>query len=254
MTGTDGRLHYPVYEGRGNHDGGNSSGDVQPHFVASEIIARNQLRKNAGWFNITAISESGLHYAWTWSVGDACTVHFVMLNEYAGHICEGCNPVSCFYGPACYAGWNYPEDSLGFLESYLSANVNTSGAPVFAIQHYGFDGYSNSWYSDGQRLEFFNTLNRYNTLGVIVGHTHAAAIYGWNGTATFDTGTQPGIDVYNVPATQKGGTAGAEPSEYMLAEISILDAASKLAHFRLAHRQVPQWGPYMATKNFTCAA
>ena len=98
-------VHFPVYEGRGNHDGGNSSDPDEPHFVASMIVERNQIRKDLPSFNVTGVSKlSGLHYSWAWEITSTCSAHFIMLNEYTGHVCEGCAPVNCFYGPACYTG------------------------------------------------------------------------------------------------------------------------------------------------------
>lgn len=253
LDGTDGMLRYRVYEGRGNHDGGNSTDQLEPHFVASEIVARNQLRLGLPEFNITAISETGLHYAWTWPVSDTCTLHFVMMNEYAGHICEGCAPNNCFYGPACYTGWTYPEDSLGFLESYLTKHVNSSGQPVMVAQHYGFDGYSNTWYSVGQRQELYDTLIQYNTVGIWVGHTHAAAVYQWNGTDTIGPKLPGGLDVYNIPSTQKEDDYGnAMPSEFMVAEMSI-EGSSGQGTLKVGQRVgFGGWGQVMAMKNFAC--
>ena len=115
---------------------GNSSDPAEPHFVASLIVERNQVRANMPQFNITSVSKlSGIHYAWAWEVSPTCFAHFITLNEYAGHLCDGCAPVNCFYGPPCYTGWTYPEDSLGFLEDTLARVVGSSGAPVFVSQH-----------------------------------------------------------------------------------------------------------------------
>lgn len=157
LTGEDGLVHFPVYESRGNHDGGNTS-DTEPHFVASMIVERNQIRKSIPSFNITNVSSTtGLHYSWQWSVSSTCRVHFFALNEYAGHVCDGCAPNNCFYGPPCYTGWTYPEDSLGFLEATLP-NVVKIGEPVFVTMHYCFDGYSDTWWSQNQRAELFETV------------------------------------------------------------------------------------------------
>ena len=173
LNGSDGLLNFPLYEGRGNHDGANTTQDGN---VALMIVERNVVRKASPLFHITNVSETGLHYSWAWPVSAGCTAHFIMLNEYAGHLCDGCSPApSCFYGPACYAGWTFPEDSLGFLEATLSNTVGSSNAPVFVIQHYCFDGYSNTWWSQNQRSELFATLSKYNAAGIICGHTHSAA-------------------------------------------------------------------------------
>ncbi len=55
---------------------------------------------------------------WRWAVpaddnaAASCNVHFFMLNTYAGHICDGCAPVECFYNPTqpCSEGFSWPED------------------------------------------------------------------------------------------------------------------------------------------------
>ena len=108
LDGTDGALRLPVYESRGNHDGGNTS-DVMPHYVASEIVARNQLRLATPGFELERVSETGLHYSWSWNVSATCRAHFVQLGLYAGHTCVGCAPAaSCFYGAPCYAGFVFP--------------------------------------------------------------------------------------------------------------------------------------------------
>lgn len=253
LTGTDGLVRFPVLEGRGNHDGGNTTDPTEPHFVASMIVERNQVRQSYGsLFNITGISQSGLHYSWRWQVSDTCSAFFVMMNEYAGHICEGCSPVNCFYGPPCYTGWTYPEDSLGFLEEQLPLHIGASGEPVFVMQHYCFDGYSNSWYSENQREELFRTLTPYNTQGILCGHTHSAAIYSYNGTDQSDPGVGNGfIDVYNIPSTQKEDANGfPAPSEFMTFELSVDD--NGLATFRAAQRVAYGWGNVMFKKTFQC--
>lgn len=93
LNGSDGLLSYPLYEGRGNHDGGNST-DTMPHPVASLIVARNQARlAQPSTFSLTNVSATGLHYSWRWPLSQAlpasCAAHFFMLNEYSGHLCDG---------------------------------------------------------------------------------------------------------------------------------------------------------------------
>ena len=244
-------------EGRGNHDGGNSTDALEPHFVASMIVARNQVRLGLPSFNVTAVSRSGLHYSWRWHVADGCEAHFFMLNEYAGHLCDGCAPASCFYGPPCYTGWTWPEDSLGFLQEQLPLLVGTSGAPVFVLQHYGFDGYSNDWYSQRQRLELYNTLKQYNTQAILVGHTHVANLYAINvtenATEMLPFATPGSIDVINIPSTQKEDADGfPAPSEFMAFEIAGDGAGA--ATLRVGQRVAYAWGPLGAKKSFSCAA
>ena len=215
------------------------------------IVERNKVRAaNPAVFHLTNVSYTGLHYSWAWAVGGACKAHFVMLNEYAGHLCDGCSPApSCFYGKACYAGWTYPEDSLGFLEATLANTVGASNDPVFVIQHYCVDGYSNAWWSGSQRAELYATLSRYNTAGLICGHTHSAAMYKWNGTDISDAG----IDVYNVPSTQKEDANGyGEPPEFFA--FSLEAAPGGGAALRVGHRVGYAWSSMLSNKTLACGA
>ena len=101
------------------------------------------------------------------------------------------------------------------------------------------------------------TLNKYNTLAVLVGHTHSAGVYSFNGTtqnAAFDTGALPPgyISVINAPATQKeDGVHNPLPSEFMALEAS-LPNANGVGVFRVAQRVGSAWGNVLATKPFQC--
>lgn len=180
------------------------------------------------------------------------------LNLYAGNICEGCSPVSCFYGAACYAGWVYPEESYAFLAADLAAHVNTSGMPVVTLTHYGFDGYSNSWYSQQERERLFALLSRYNTIAALVGHTHVASVYSYNGTAQGPFGAGGAfIDVINAPSTQKeDGSGNPSPSEWLVSEVAqdAAAAAAGTAVFRVAQAVGESWGSVLARKTIACAA
>jgi len=227
---------------------------------ARAVIARNAVRKANPAFNVTGTSApTGLHYSWDWSLGPSCTIHFVHLNLFPGRACgspgnpgkEGATGT----GFPCSDAWTWSENSLGFLESDLAANAGT-GKMVVSIQHYGFDGWSNTWYNADQRIEMWQTLNKYNTLAVLVGHTHSAGVYAFNGTTqlnAFDTAKRPAgyISVINAPATQKeDGKLNALPSEFMALEASI--EADGTGTFRVAQRVGSGWGPVQGTKSFKC--
>ncbi len=192
-----------------SQDGGNTT-NALPRGCATvpsrAVAARNQVRKADPSFAIDAVSQTtGLHYSWTWPVSATCRVHFVHLNLLPGHACgspqspqhEGTFP--------CTDGWQWPEDSLGFLQSDLAAHASAPGTLVVTIQHYGLDGWSNGWYNEDQRTELWATLNKYKTLAVLVGHTHGASTYSFNGTHEGSWGEKASgfIDVINAPATQR---------------------------------------------------
>jgi hypothetical protein len=264
FDGTDGLLRYPVYEGRGNHDGGNSTlpdpRGCAGH-VSTNIIARNKRRAADARFAIDGVSSpTGLHYSWTVNVSAACRLHFVHLNLFPGFTCGSkSNPTG--EGPAggsitCKGGdIAWPENSLGFLQDDLAKHATGPGVMAVTIQHYGFDGFSNGWYNEDQRTDMFATLVQYNSVLALVGHTHSAEIYSFNGTkqgpwASNATGF---VDVVNAPATQKeDGKHNALPSEFMAIEVA-LDAGSESAGtLRVAQRVGSAWGEVLGSKRFAC--
>ena len=264
FDGTDGRVHLPVYEGRGNHDGQNST-NALPTGCASvparEVAARNALRRADARFGIDNVSlPTGLHYSWTTPVSATCRLHFVHLNLFPGHGCGSpANPgregPSSGGGFPCTDGWTWPEDSLGFLESDLAAYAVAPGTMVVTIFHYGLDGWSNTWYNSDQREELIATLLKYKTLAVFVGHTHAADLYSFNGTdqGAFDDARPGFVPVVNAPATQKeDGDHNALPSEFMVADVTV-DAATGAGRFRVGQRVGTSWGEVLGERAFTCA-
>ena len=220
-----------------------------------EVAARNAVRAADAAFNITGVSApTGLHYSWTWRASPACAVHFVHMNLFGGR--AGCGSAGTPGKEGTYPctdSWIWPEDSLGFLEADLAAHAGP-GVLVVTLQHYGFDGWSNTWYNADQRVDMWRVLSKYNTLAAFVGHTHSAMAYSFNGTDGGDFGsTAPGfIDVVNAPATQKeDGQFNALPSEFMAAELA-LDATGKAGTFRVAQRVGSGWGKIQASKKVTC--
>jgi hypothetical protein len=104
----------------------------------------------------------------------------------------------------------------------------------------------------------WQTLSKYNTLAVLVGHTHSAGVYSFNGTDQaneFDPSKLPAgfISVINAPSTQKeDGELNPLPSEFMAMEASLPDATSGEGTFRVAQRVGSSWGPVSGTKAFKC--
>ncbi len=119
LTGKDGGLNYPVYEGAGNHDGGIST-STRGGDVRRRIIERNPKRPS-----VTNISGNGLHYSWDWD-----DVHFVMLNEYAGLENGERYPGNPAYLRKMQSYGNPAEESLRFLRKDLKEKVGESDRPV----------------------------------------------------------------------------------------------------------------------------
>jgi hypothetical protein len=104
-NGSGVHIHFPVYEGYGNHDAEKQTGDA----VLNGIAARNRNRSTA-----VNVSPNGLHYSWDWD-----DVHFVNVNVYPGM--EG-----------------IARDSLAFLRQDL-ADRAPGRKPIVILHHYGFD-------------------------------------------------------------------------------------------------------------------
>jgi hypothetical protein len=97
------------------------------------------------------------------------------------------------------------------------------------------------------------TLSQYKTLAVLVGHTHGASVYSFNGTAQGAWGREGEgfIDVINAPATQKeDGQHNPLPSEFMALEAAV-DGEGK-GKFRVAQRVGSAWGSVQGQKPFQC--
>ena len=164
------RLRYPVFEGLGNHDG--RVGDP----ISLRVKARTAFRRS-----LTGISTNGMHYSWDWN-----SVHFVHLNRVGVNV-EDVNPAHALEGDQCYA--------LDFLTSDLTANVGASGRPVFVVQHYGFEEFSQTWWTVGERTLLWNALHNYNVIGIAHGHKHTIDKYQWNGT-NFGPSLPNSLDIF----------------------------------------------------------
>lgn len=102
------------------------------------------------------------------------------------------------------------------------------------------------------------TLQKYNTLAVLVGHTHSAAVYSYNGThqGVWGSNSTGYLDIINAPATQKeDGKENPLPSEFMVLEAA-LDSSGVSGTFRVAQRLSwpagSSWGSVLGQKSFTC--
>ncbi|MCX7010621.1 MAG: metallophosphoesterase [Kiritimatiellaeota bacterium] len=180
LTGADGELKFPGYELHGNHDGPAGVG-----IAIAGIRARNKRRPD-----VTAISESGVHYAWQWG-----GVHFLNLG------------IVVAPGNAATARRRYnPLGSLDFLASYLRDKVGKSGQPVIVSHHCDIVRHLTQaalqnpplraeWDPD-EIIKFYDTLEPYNVLGVFYGHTHNRYFCRWQRDVTGLSDT--GVPVFNV--------------------------------------------------------
>lgn len=171
----EGRVCYPVFEGRGNHDGGLNAA------VCPGIVARNKQRTG-----LTAVSANGLHYSWDWD-----QVHLVQTNLYPGDQRDRQGHMD--------GEGHEPHGSLSFLRDDLAKSVGTSGRPVVIFLHFGWDDFSTGWgwWSEREREAFYEVIKSYNVVALVHGHTHAAAFQRWHG-----------LDIYNVGSSQRDPGVG----------------------------------------------
>ncbi len=163
LTGAEGELKFPLYELHGNHDGPAGKG------VALDGIRERNKRR----LGVVAVSESGLHYAWQWG-----GVHFLNLGLVVA-------PGSGATGRRRY----HPLGSLDFLTGYLRDKVGRSGQPVIVAHHLDLARHltREAWqriphgaeWDPEEIIQYFDTLEPYNVLGVFYGHTHNRNFCRW---------------------------------------------------------------------------
>lgn len=178
LTGEDGKLRYPVFEGYGNHD--LDTLEDWWYFGAApaldEVASRNEQRKEME--PSLGFSPPLAHYLWEWE-----GVHFLHLNLYPGE------------APAAPAqGDRSPLSSLSFLEGVLADRVGDSGRPVVLIHHYGFDefGSQERWWTEAEREAYAEVIAGYNIVAIIHGHVHNTrkeSHYTWKGYDVYNVGT-----------------------------------------------------------------
>ena len=173
----EGRINFPVYETFGNHDGG-IDGPVR-----QGIIERNKLRPG-----VSNTSDNGLHYSWDW--GD---IHFINVNLYPGaewdSTCEWCHYFK--------EDFKYPLNSLEFLRKDLKEQIGASGKPVIIIQHYGWDSFSELWWTEREKEAYYKAIKDYNIIAIFQGHSHGVEKFEWKG-----------LDIWSVGSAQKDPNPG----------------------------------------------
>jgi len=163
-------LAFPIYEGFGESDGPSSA------LVRTNLKRRNRLRPD-----LRSISADGLHYSWDWG-----QVHFVQLNLYPGSVGEEYLNI---WRRRVSGDARYPKHSLEFLIDDLRRNVGNSGRPVILFQHYGFDSWSEAFWTERERNAFLQAIQPYNIIAIFWGHSEVPQGFSWNGIKTWCAGT-----------------------------------------------------------------
>jgi hypothetical protein len=162
-------LAFPVYEGFGEHDGPSDG------LVRTNLRSRNRLRPG-----LRSISADGQHYSWDWG-----RVHFVHLNLYPGSMGEEYLNI---WRRRVSGDARYPKRSLEFLVEDLRRSVGSSGRPVVIFQHYGFDSWSEAWWTQRERHAFLQAIQPYNVIAIFWGHAHVSQALSWNDLRTWCAG------------------------------------------------------------------
>lgn len=179
LTGSEGRLKFPVYEVHGNHDSPGGDG-----LVIEGLIERSKKR------SVLSRSANGLHYSWDWG-----PVHCINLGIVVGQ------------DPMIQQRRRYnPMDSLDFLIGDLQQHASDSSRPVLITHHVDVVRYSKACDgTDATNLgmewnpcdvqAYYETIRKHNVLAVLYGHTHVRNILHWNGT---QQKAEQGIPLLNI--------------------------------------------------------
>ena len=180
LDGTDGRLHYPTFEGWGNHDGPPAAFIKHGFSLQAQLKRRNQTRREKGW--LSNVSENGLHYSWDWG-----GVHLVQMNLYPA---DRQHPKVRYSLP-----WHDPQGALAFLKDDLRDKVGRSGRPVIVMAHCGFD--TDWWVADDWKA-FYQAVKGFNLITYVHGHS-GTGIKKWK-----PEGEELALDIVNTGQTEKG--------------------------------------------------
>lgn len=177
LTGAEGLLRYPVYEGYGNHDYDPLEADFgwrafYPDPIPPAIQA--VINRNPQRVGLTNTAPEGGHYSWDWG-----GVHFVNTNLFPGN--ETSDGEEHGYV-------RDPYHSLDFLKADLEKHVGDSCRPVIIMAHYGFQD-PVGWWTDEQKEKFLAVALEYNVIAFIHGHNHNTSYYQWNGIDAFNVGS-----------------------------------------------------------------
>jgi cytolysin (calcineurin-like family phosphatase) len=155
-------INYPAYVGVGNHD--IDSADRDPTTAAAyratywQYIDARYKGPQAP-VPVTNFDPQSHSYSWDWA-----GVHLVMNHRFAG---------DTEYGLPSSLPWLAAD-----LKQYAS-----DGRPVFLFHHYGMDsfGTDGQWWNAADRYNYRTLLTGYHVTADIVGHTHYAFAYTWDG-------------------------------------------------------------------------
>lgn len=191
LTGTEGRLRFPIYEVYGNHDSPSGEG-----LVIEALAERNRRRPNS------SVSPNGLHFSWDWD-----SLHCVNLGIVVGQ--DRTNPQRRRYNPM---------ESLEFLIGDLKERVGESGRPILITHHIDIVRYNKPCDATNEAnlgmewnpcdvAAYHEAIRGYNVIAIQYGHTHVRNILRWNGKPEKSSDGIPLLNVDNGSHFSSGNQA-----------------------------------------------
>ena len=190
------RVHYPVYDGLGNHDLDQDGVAPHPDWYRRELRDYVELNHRSTVFYkapvpVTNYDLDSDNYSWDWG-----GLHLVQLQRFGGDGAKGA------------------VSGLPWLRRDLAAYA-ADGRPVVLFQHYGWDPFSTEhwdpaastfdptgagpahWWSEEERAALLAALAGYNVVGIFHGHEHPTPMI-------YNRG---GYDIFKPVAAFLGGLA-----------------------------------------------
>ncbi|RUM97774.1 metallophosphoesterase [Pseudaminobacter arsenicus] len=190
------RLHFPVYNGLGNHDLDQDGPPPHVDWYRRELRDYVELNHRQTVFYkppvpVTNYDVPSDDYSWDWG-----GLHLVQTHRFAGDTSKGA------------------ISGLDWLKKDLSTYAG-GGKPVILFQHYGWDAFSTEnwdpqkrtfddigagaahWWSENDRQALLSALDGYNVVGIFHGHEHETAMVYRQGD----------IDIFKPKAAFLGGFA-----------------------------------------------
>jgi cytolysin (calcineurin-like family phosphatase) len=156
-------INYPAYVGLGNHDldttDGLTDAEADPIRATYWQYIASRYQGPQAPIPVTNFDPASEDYSWDWA-----GVHLIMTHRFAG---------DTEYGHPSGLPWLAAD-----LQQYAS-----DGRPVFIFHHYGMDefGMNGEWWTPTDRLNYRTLLTGYHITADMVGHTHYAFSYMWDG-------------------------------------------------------------------------
>jgi cytolysin (calcineurin-like family phosphatase) len=217
------RVHYPVYNGLGNHD--LDQDGVWPHrdWYRRELRDYVELNHRSTVFYkapvpVTNYDIDSDNYSWDWG-----GLHLIQLQRFGGDDTKG-----------AISGLPWLKDDL--------ATYAADGRPVVLFQHYGWDPFSTEhwdpaartfdpggagpahWWTDAERAGLVATLKGYNVIGIFHGHEHPTPmIY-----------SREGYDIFKPVAAFMGGFALVRVTDRFL-DVALARAGEKTGDIIFTH-------------------